>query len=559
MEELLPSNPMMVASINPTDPAQLTLLNQALSNVAKTVDVPTLQKSLEEMMTSSSDTAKTALFKKLYDAFSSQGAEGTGALKQALIAVGEIPEGVGSETADPQGVMLYSFTNSDKVRPLVEELTKGATPFRNTTDVLYVPLKPSTEVPLVREATGAAPQTVFQIGMIKDVMFIASDEQTAQEIIGRYEGTLKDSLADNKEFKDSISKLPTPFVGYMFYNFKKLIADSNKDSKPEEKVLSEKFFPFPVVGATAMVAQANGISFNSVLAMENDTAFSKAMKEGKATLYKRVPAKQVIVYEEGVGLGGLIQDVLDAAKPDEASLEELKKTVGIGVREDIIPLLNGAVAFVMQNNANSALPGFSFYIDAASHVDIATRLNTTIDLGIDAGLSMAKLSMPSADPTKPLITKRVLSAAVGTGSAVTVYRDRIPELEGSLRSMIQSLLPIEITFVYGLTKDNVLFFSTYDMVEKELADPSTALDKQQLFIQMQNGVTIGKSIVFVNPAELTTLVKKFADLMGAMSPISEEGKQGLALFEKYMGLVKGYFSTTTIDGSEMHQDAFVGL
>ncbi|MBP9718657.1 hypothetical protein KBD59_05185 [Candidatus Gracilibacteria bacterium] len=543
LEELMPVDPFMVFTYNPTDAQQGDLLRTNLEKITAVANKYN-QDYVNGLTQFFNTLPKDALMVSLMEKEKALGANAFPAAPQISVSIKFPP--AASEQSDPiMGVFIGGFSESQiqAQRSILKDILTGVTPQRDTADVLYIPSSNGKKL---------------QVGVIKDVVFLTGSSEQATEIIERFENTKIQTLADNTLFKDAIKELPNQFAGYVFYDTN-AIWDRMGDGTEDVPALK---LPFPKTGMSVFSASGTGINVSTLQPFTDETkksAYYKNMKEGDIGLYKKVPTTDAILYEEGVGLGGVIEDMLVAGEVADEDLKNIKDASGIDVRGDIIPLLNGPFAFVMQNSPSGAIPAFSFYVDAAQHAESAQRIETTLDVTLDSLISFAKMSIASKDPMQSVLEKHALDSAVGQGAVLTFHANRLKDTPTELEGIISALVPAQVEVTYGLTKDNVFFFSTYTGVEKLLGTSNAALTSQPLFKMFLNNAKIEKSVVYLDPAALGKTIQRFVDVFSTIEPMDEATKSGLALVQEYLGLVKGVFSAGSLTSDGIRSESFIGL
>lgn len=387
--------------------------------------------------------------------------------------------------------------------------------------------------------------TKTDVGTIGDVVFIVKKGE-AENVIARSKGKMK-SLAKTSGFKKAVAGLSPANIGYVYVD----IAKIDKSAEPM------------VYSAGVFSATENGLMFDTASVGDKEYTEKSSMKSllnpYVATLYKKIPAQNLIGFGEIHNVGDLVlaqlAEIEKAANMKEKSLlGSFKEATGFDFQTDILPLTNKGAVGALYNADATVVPAIAFYFDVTGSAAKAKEVVGRLDKILASVITFAN-SLFGAKENEPVITAEKF-ATIKDGGIIKIYLDRIPSKMANVPLFQKLPAPLEVS--YGLTEDDMLFVATVPGVEKYLA-VRQSMDK---FVPLQDALSLGVApgnIVAMDMNVFWNYVDKIVQFARVQNSFSKENEEAFAILKKHLSTIKNYVQVSNGDGINVRGKGFLRI
>lgn len=401
----------------------------------------------------------------------------------------------------------------------------------------------------------------IQFGVVGDIAFVTnSGDESAAALIERSTGRSR-SFASNRLLKKVFSKIALPISGYFYM-------------APDEK--TGQMLSFPVIPATAMPGEMAGIAASLLtvragsggLYMDSFTLGDKKSAQDSgmqpwfephtAYLFKKVPAKNTMMFSEGHNLAALFSMPIFE---QVLNLPGFKNITGLDYKEEVAPFLDKGYVMTLQDTA-TVIPAISVFVDASSAPEkakaIIEKLNTNVPAWVGLGnlaLKNAAQVSKSAEPAGNIFEMKNFET-LPVGASVRIYLNRIPQSTAKIPLFEITKTPIEIS--YGMTEDSILFFSTLQDIENALLFPQT-IEEDDLFKEIAAlGVDPG-DIAIIDAAAIWEYAGRLFSLAREQGALSETNEKVFDILEKHLSAVEGFVQVSQGDSTNAWGKSFIKI
>lgn len=536
-EQMLPPNPLFVVSYNPTDEAQrkeftriLDVVFQDQKKALPALFVSEFEKKIEKDLAETTDQGKKEVLQK-----------GLEFLREFYHDRARFTLAMGGEFPFAELMARKKFSK-DHLKNLdiyiLSEVKDGAAQperLEKVQKLLHWMFEEKINEMIAEK--DIIPKK-FYTGILGDVGYITTEDP--ERLKARFAGK-ESSFAGSDAFYESGKTFQRPFLGYTFSGY-------TTPQSPER-------FSGTTMHATPEGFTIKGVSFIDQKKLKGSTA-EFFFKPYTAALYKKIPVEKPLLFAE-------FSSVADFIKLGEAEnvrqglpaqdFSDFKQQTGFDFKEDILPFLDRGMVMVI-DDSGKIMPFISFYFDVASAPEKAQTVMKKMDSSATTLVPLMNLDFMNdakmkGGGGKPLVELIPLSG-MKVGRTAKVYFSRIPKDQVDI--LLLDAFPDPVEFSYGITHDNLLFFSMTPNFEKTFfaADKKT-IESNDLFVEvLKNDVKPGWIIIFDVRAGMD-IASRFVNLMEKYRGFSEEEKKGFELIKKYTAPIQGFAELVQKDGSTM--------
>lgn len=405
----------------------------------------------------------------------------------------------------------------------------------------------------------------IQFGVVGDTAFVTnSGDEGVAALIKRSTGRGK-SFASSRLFKKTFSKITLPISGYLYM-------------APDEE--TGQMLPFPAMPTMTMSDEIGGMSGigASIVALHSSEkgfymdSFSLGDKKSAqesgmqqwfephtAYLFKKIPAKNTILFAEGHNLAAFFnmpafeqifnnKDIFPLG-----TLPGFKDITGLDYKEEVAPFLDKGYVVTLQDTA-TVIPAISIFIDASSAPEKAKAIVEKLNANVPAWISLGNLALKNAAQANGTGEPAGESAGdifemknfetLPAGASVRIYLNRISQDTAKIPLFEITKTPIELS--YGMTEDDILFFSTLRDIENALLFPQT-IEEDALFKEIATlGVDPG-DIAIIDTAAIWEYVGRLFSLAREQGTLSETNEKVFDILEKHLSVVEGFVQVSQGD------------
>lgn len=378
------------------------------------------------------------------------------------------------------------------------------------------------------------------IGIVGDVGFLAlTTKENVQQLAKRFEKRKSlisvDSLARAKDFRTLASFLSGPMSGYFIFT-------------PNQS--TNTAFP----SAMKYFAQNEGVYFESIALprhSDKDTIFEKPIfQPSTPALFAKIPVSTPIFFSEMSHMGSLLLSQWPDLKTN------FQAWAGFDFEADILPFLDKNAALVLEDEG-AVLPALSIWADASEASEKAKTVLAKVDEKMKSWAALGNIALASAQAgeKKPIFEMSKLSAPL-SGGRLTIFADRIDQENARIPLLELITEPIEIS--YGLTPDNLLFFSTLPDFEKRFAEKKT-VENNAFFKLAQSWEVKPGSLAFIDGAALGSYAERIVNLARTSKRFSGSEEQSYAILKNYLSPFEGFIQVGQGDGASLKGKALLKI
>lgn len=410
---------------------------------------------------------------------------------------------------------LFRVHDSAKARAAFERLKE---PQRE----VFIDRPDAYVFPFVRRGAG-------HMGFIGDIGFIAkANEEDTKKFIARFEkrnALLRPaSLASTRDFQKAAKSFKDPMSGYIFF--------AKKDPAT-----------FSTVRYTG---HDDGLILDSLTVSDIFQSFTPSIAS-------KIPLSKPLLYEEMGHAGSFLLSQFGSLGTD------FQKWTGFNFETDILPFLDKDLVLVVED-ADKVLPAVSVWMDASAPgaKEKAKTVFEKLDAQVESWVTLGNIALASHDKDKP--SEPVFSISklppFQTGTKVTIFTDRIDQKIARVPLLQLITEPIEIS--YGMTADNILFFSTFPNFEKAFEEKQTAEKHPALQLVQSWDIKPG-AFVFIDGSAIGAYVERIVALLKADKKFSESEEQTYALLKKHLGPIESFIQVGQGDGASLKSHALLKI
>lgn len=545
-ENLLPPDPFLVFSYNPTDDSQRKELTRIVDAVFQdkkealsALFVTEFEKKIERDIAATNDQDRKKL---LQEALSFSKEFYHGDARFTLAMTGEFPfadvmaqkEKFSKEQLkDIDIYMFFAIKDADKNpenKERVSQLIKWMFEEKINEMISEKNIMPKK----------------FHTGVLGDVGYITTEDP--EKLKARFENKEK-SFATSGMFHEMGTSLRPPFLGYIF-------SGVVTPQSPER-------FSITTLHATAEGFRMEATTFVDEKRIE-ESPIGVLFKPYTAYLYKKIPVERPLLFMEFSGLSSLYK--LDEEEnvrrgiplPDYSAFKAL---TGFDFREDILPFLDRGMAMVI-DDSGMVLPFISFYFDIGPDASKAEMVMEKMDSSITTQVPLLNLDFMNDMKTKgggnqPLVELSPLTNAK-VGRTAKIYLSRIPKDQVDIPLL--DLFPDPVEFSYGLSNDNLLFFSMTPNFDTVFADKTKkTIESSDFFGYIRKSDLQPGMLLFLDMQAVVSFIERIGKLAEKYRGLSPEENEGFQLIKKYIAPIQGIIGVVETDGSVMKMLFFVKI
>lgn len=358
------------------------------------------------------------------------------------------------------------------------------------------------------------------------------------------------SFLQNPDYQNFLRKSPKHFAGYAY-------AKDTFQKSPSLLVYG---------------AEEDGIFISSI---------QKKQNHADVNLAKKIPAKNMIFGAEGTNLASMVELEKEILKntPFFKSLygdnpfQGLEEKIGLSYEQDIKPFLQKNFAWVMEDQGK-IIPAVSLWIDAFDNPQSAEKVFKKVDETLSAFNTVANAVLSAVPPASAEGTETVIQRPFKSP-----FERKTIDFNGSSLNQIvfipqdfpqdKMLVPLfenldeTWAFTYGLTKDNLLVFSTRS--EFPTNTPGQAHTKtwtdQDLYNELRSHIRGYSKTdhVYFETKPFLDWISRIMELGQDSSALSAKEKRGFKILQKYLAPIQGGIAGTRIKGDMAETKMFIKI
>ncbi len=387
--------------------------------------------------------------------------------------------------------------------------------------------------------------TIF--GMLKGDMYVVSNQKKA--LTDLYDRAASDSLYNDFDYRNSVSKLDQPHWVYGYVRFAPLISMiSQKVNDPEvRRVLDTDSTRMLDTMAFSLGAQSDGVSLKffgrgDKAVMDRIGYKFSDLKNPKNEFYllSKIPALQTVWLEEAYNLKSAFKISFrdnPAFTPEmQSSLmvarQQIETLSGLDLEKDLLDLFGKGAAFAFQYDSGNFMPAMTALIDVSDHETSAKKITGLMDQGFSA---LKERLAASGAPTTFLdvSTDKLGNSTLALVSVnLNAFVAGNPGIPPAAKDVIAK---IKIQFRYGVTDDKLLLLSTIaDLPTRQ--GKNSVMDEENLKKAMTYVDAKGAAnIVYFDLSHLLTYVDDIVNVVNDIEPMSTSDRTS---YERVVNVLK---------------------
>lgn len=355
-------------------------------------------------------------------------------------------------------------------------------------------------------------------GMVSDVLFFTNSEEAKSDLIDRAAFTYSKSFGKTKLFR-AVTKTAKPLSGYVAVDFAHPFLEKDVGSGLDSSL-------------STFHALADGIEVKSKMFTNKKTIknswLEPLFKPYTASLYKKIPVQSSIFFTEGHDLGAML----------EGNFKDVESLVDVfqikNFQRELRPFLNKGFVLSVERQ-DDLVPAVSFYIDASEAPDAARAYIAQLDLMAPVLASFFGGAFPNLKEKIAVVETFKKTEA---GRIIKIYPDRIPQDFGAIPLFAYLKDGVELS--YGITTDDILFFTTARNAEAKLATTAT-IASNSLFNELSRFGPERNSLLFFDVQAMNS----YLDFVAEKAP---EFKEGITAMNSFFESFKGFVQNTQTYG-----------